>query len=152
MEDWGRIIMMIRLLLSLTISTMKTGISMRKDWMARMDRIWGRKGKEDWKRTLMREIISVAAERVTCLMPPSTPMPKPNIREFSLKEPPTFKRRASKARVPIAGRLTAATAICLKPTSTTRDSRSLLTWWSGLRVMEEETPTSVSSTFLMNTS
>ncbi len=148
MGDWVRIPMKIKLLLSLMISSMKTETSLKT---VRMPRSLGRKGREGWRRTPTRGIISVAVERATCPMLPFTPMPKLSTRGYSPRGLLTFRRRASRALVPTVGRLTAATAICSKPMSTIRGSRSLLIWWSGLKVTEGRTPMSASSTSPMNT-
>jgi hypothetical protein len=85
-----------------------------------------RKGKEDLRKTLMREITSVDVERVTYHMQHSIPMPKPSIRVFSQKGLLIYRRKVSRALGPIVGRLIVVTAIYLKLMSLTKVSKSLL--------------------------
>lgn len=63
-----------------------------------------RRGKEDLKKILMREIIYVVVERVTYLMLPFTLMLRLNIKVFFPKEQLTFKRKGNKVLVQIVGR------------------------------------------------
>ncbi len=63
-----------------------------------------RRGKEDLKKILMREIIYVVVERVIYPMLPFTLMLRLNIKVFFLKEQLTFKRKGNKVLVQIVGK------------------------------------------------
>ncbi len=117
-----------------------------------MVRSSGRKERGDSKRILMRGIISVGVVRAICHMLLCIHMPRPSTKVFSQRELPTYKKRVSRALVLTAGKLIAPTAICLKPMSTIKASKSSLIWWSELRAMVGRTHMSVLLTSHMSMS